>query len=337
LLYVTTRNHQDAFTTCHVLTRSKGADGGLYVPLHLPKLSEQERNKLFKMSFGQCVAEMLNLFFSTKLTGWDVDFSVGRYPVRIEQLAHRIMMAETWHNPDWQYRCLERNLMELLHAETDIPGNWVCVAVRMAVMTGILGIQEIRGTGPVDISVVSGDFTLPISAWYLREMGFPIGNIICCCNENNQFWELICNGQMRTDGLSHSTVVPEADITLPVNLERLISDCSGVSETERYLDCCRTGSVYSVSDPMLQRLRQGLFVSVVSSGRVKTTIPNVYKTHNYVLSPASALAYSGLLDYRAKTGVARTAIVLCDKSPVCDATVVANAMELPVAELKNLI
>lgn len=337
MLYVTTRNHQDAFTTAHVLRQGRGADGGLYVPLRFPKLSEQEQNKLAEASFGQCVAEMLNLFFSTRLTGWDVDFCIGRYPVRIQQLPHRIMMAEAWHNPDSQYQRLERNLLELLQAETAAPGNWVTVAVRMAVLAGILGNREILGRGPVDISVVSGDFTLPISAWYLRKMGLPIGNIICCCNENNQFWDLICNGQMRSDGSGISTIVPEADIVLPVNLERLISACAGVSETERYLACCRMGSAYSVSDTLLQQLRQGVYASVVSSSRLENTIPNVYKTHNYILSPASALAYSGLLDYRAKTGITRTAIVLCDNDPIYDAAVVAKSMEIPVEELKNLI
>ncbi len=337
MLYVTTRNHQDAFTTSHVLKQNRGADGGLYVPLNLPKLSAQECNRFSRMSFGQCVAEMLNLFFSTKLTGWDVDFSVGRYPARLEELVHRISMAEIWHNPQWHYGFLENTLMELLQAEADIPGNWVSVAVRMAALAGLLGIQEDRGTELVDISVVSGDFTLPISAWYLRKMGFPIGNIICCCNENNQFWELICNGQMRTDGIGISTIVPEADITLPVNLERLICACGGVVEAERYLECCRRGSPYAVSDSMLQQLRQGLYVSVVSSDRIETAIPNVYKTHRYVLTPASALAYSGLLDYRAKTGITRNAIVLCDQSPVCTAETVARMMDIPLAELKRIL
>jgi threonine synthase len=337
LLYVTTRNDQDTFTTNHVLTQNWGTDGGLFVPLNFPKISAQEWKKLSEMSFGQCVAEILNLFFSTKLTGWDVDFSIGRYPARLEQLAHRIFMAETWHNPQWQYQRIEKNLMELLSSEVNIPGNWVSIAIRMAVLAGILGHREISDMVPTDIAVVTGDFTLPISAWYLRKMGFPIGNIICCCNENNQFWELFCNGQMRTDVTRISTIVPEADVIMPVNLERLISDCSTIAETERYLSCNKTGTTYSVSDGMLQLLRRELFVSVVSSVRIETTIPNVYKTHNYILSPASALAYSGLLDYRAKTGITRNAIVICDQSPVCDAETVARVMDIPLAKLQKLI
>ena len=63
----------------------------------------------------------------------------------------------------------------------------------------------------------------------------------------------------------------------------------------------------------------------------------VYKTHNYIFTPASALAYSGLLDYRAKTGIARTGIVVCDQSPLCHLQQVAEIMDIPVTELKTLI
>lgn len=337
MLYITTRNRQDAFTVNHVLTQSRGADGGLYVPLHFPKLTQREWTAFSGKSFGQCVAEIMNLFFSTKLTGWDIDFSIGRYPARLVPFAHRIILAETWHNPDWQYQRLENNLRELLKAETDLPGDWVTVAIRVAVLAGILGLHETAGGDPVDIAVVSGDFTLPISAWYLRKMGFPIGNIICCCNENNQFWELFCNGQMRTDAQIIPTIIPEADVAMPVNLERLISEYGSASELEHYCSCCRTGTSYIASDAMLQHLHKGLFVNVVSSSRIETTIPNVYKTHNYVLSPSSALAYSGLLDYRAKTGITRNAIILCDQNPVCDGRTVAKLMDIPIEELQKII
>ena len=337
MLYVTTRNRRNTYTAHQALTQGRGEDSGLFLPLHFPELSTEEIRKLTAMTFGQRVAQMLNLFFTTNLTGWDIDFCIGRYPVRTEQLVHRIILAETWHNPDRKYQRLENNLKELLCTQVDVPGNWVSIAVRMAILAGILGTRMIQETGSTDIAVVSGDFTTPISLWYLRKMGFPVGNIICCCNENNQFWELFCNGQMHTDCTPVTTIVQEADVTLPVNVERLICDCGNIADAERYMDSCQNRTMYAASDMLLQKLRHGLYVSVVSSSRVETVIPNVYKTHKYVLSPASALAYSGLLDYRTKTGITRTAIVLCDGNPICDAATVAKAMEISEEALKNLI
>ena len=337
MLYVTTRNACDAVTTNHVLTNVRGMEGGLYLPMRFPKISAEEWKRIGKLSFNQRMAQLLNLFFSQRLTSWDIDFSVGRYPVRLEGLPHRIFMAETWHNPQWLYRRLEKNLAELLGVESVIPGSWPAIAIRMAVLAAVLAENEELGTGTKDIAVVSGDFTVPVSAWYLRKMGAPIGNIVCCCNENNQLWDLICQGQMRTDSSGINTIIPEADVTLPVDLERLIFECGGQKETERYLECTRTGKTYMVSDSLLKDLRSGLYVSVVSSSRVETAIPNVFKSHRYLMTPASALAYSGLLDYRAKTGITRTAVVLCDKSPICAAELLAKLMDCSEAEIKELI
>ena len=70
MLYKTTRNDQDAVTVQNVLTRNMGEDGGLYLPIHFPKFTEEEQKRLCALSFNQRLAEILNLFFSTKLTGW---------------------------------------------------------------------------------------------------------------------------------------------------------------------------------------------------------------------------------------------------------------------------
>lgn len=337
MLYKTTRNDLDAVTVQHVLTRNRGEDGGLYLPLHFPKLTEEELKRLCTMSFNQRLAEILNLFFSTRLTGWDVDFSTGRYPVRLEEFPHRICLAECWHNLDGQFSRLEQNLLQMIGAQVDGSGSWVKIAVRMAVLAGVLGEQADLGDGVVDVVMVSGDFTVPISAWYLRKMGFPVGNIICCCNENNQLWELIFHGQMRTDSIAVQTFIPEADVALPVNLERLIYECGGREETMRYLNCVSEGSVFAVADSLMAELRKGIYVSVVSSDRAETAIPNVYNSYRYLMTPASALAYSGLMDYRSKTGITGPAVILCDDSPACAGESIAKAMNLTVEEVGKMI
>jgi len=337
VLYITTRNSLDPVTVQHVLTGNREENGGLYLPFHFPKYTEEEQKRLCTLSFNQRTAEILNLFFSTKLTGWDLDFCAGRYPVRLEEFPHRVFMAEFWHNPEGQYSRLEQNLLQLIGLQTCDSGSWVKIALRMAVLAGILGESSALGDADVDLVMVTGDFTVPISAWYLRKMGFPVGNIICCCNENNQVWELICHGQMRTDGSVVHTFIPEADVALPVNMERLIFGCGGREETMRYLDCVSKGAAFSVSDVMMAELRRGIYVSVVSSDRVETAIPNVYNSYRYLLTPASALAYSGLMDYRSKTGITRPAVVLCDNSPGFAAEAISKAMNITKEQLKKMI
>lgn len=339
MLYVTTRSNRDAYTAHRALRENRGPDGGMYLPFRTPRLSQADLDALGEKPFNQCVAEVLNLLFNAKLTCWDVDFCVGRYPVRLDCLRNRIVMAESWHNPDGTFERMVKDLAaHLCVGEPAMPGDWTRIAVRIAVLFGIFG--ELKRAGidqTVDISMVSGDFSAPISAWYARQWGLPIGNLVCCCNENNSLWDLICHGQLRTDAVSIATAVREADVTIPSDLERLIYECGGALEVQRYLDACRQGGMYCPNDAVLTSLRKGLYVSVVSSQRMDTTIPNVYRTHSYVLSPYSALAYAGLLDYRAKTGETGYCIVLTEKSPACDAEAVSRMLGITVEEMKNSI
>ena len=339
MLYVTTRNNRDAYTAQRALRENRGPDGGLYLPFRAPALSPEELDALLELPFNRCVAEVLNLLFRTRLTGWDVDFSVGRYPVRLQTLRNRIVLAEAWHNPDWKFDTLVKNMVSYLCKEdTPEPGSWAGIAVRIAVLFGIFGELKRGGLeGCVDIASVAGDFSTPISAWYARQWGLPVGNIICCCNENNGLWDLICHGQLRTDAVSVATAVPEADRALPEELERLVHGCGGTAEAERYVDACRTGGTYCPGDAVLSAMRRGLYVSVISSQRAERTIPNAWKTHGCLLSPGTALAYAGLLDYRAKTGQTGTCLIFSANGPLSCAETLGQLLGIPAEEIKKQV
>lgn len=335
MLYLTTRSSRDAYTAQRALRESRGPDGGMYLPFRGPSFAPEDWKKLAAMPFGQRVAEILNRLFQTRLTCWDVDVCIGRNPVEIKPLGHRTLVAELWHNPGQSYGYLAQELAEQLLGQPDYNSGWLPIALRIAMLFGIYG--QLGSDEPTDISVISGDFTAPISAYYARAWGLPIGNIVCCCNENSGLWELLRHGQLRTDTVSVRTILPEADVAVPENLERLVYEAGGTDEVERYLEVCRRGGAYAPSDPVLAKMNRGLSVSVVSSSRIGQTISSVYRTHRYVLSPGSALSYAGLMDYRAKAGQARNALILAEKSPALDAGFTAASLKVSERELKGLL
>lgn len=337
MLYVTTRNNRDAFTANRVMREMRCPDGGMYLPFRHPRFSEDDLEELLQKPFVQCVAEVLNKLFNTKLTGWDVDFCIGRYPVHLESLKHRIFLAESWHTPGLRFAWIVKALASKLCGDVSEPTDWMNIAIRASVLFGVWAELKRCGIDYADISVVSGDFSMPISAWYARHWGLPIGNIVCCCNENNGIWELFSHGQMRTDSVSIQTMIPAADITLAVDLERLIYECGGISETMQFLDAYRKGSVYSPGDSILAKLRKGMHVNVVSTQRLETTVPSVYRTHGYLMSPCTALSYAGLLDYRAKTGSAGPAVVWSEESPADDVKTVAALMGIAEEQILQIL
>lgn len=340
MLYVTTRSDRDAFTAHRVLHENRAADGGLFVPFRDPPFSAEEIDDLRNLSFSQCVASVLNKVFPVKLTFRDVELAMGRYPVRLKQLNQRLLVGECFHNLESALSCTISNLTYLMRKDTDkAPGEWTAIAIRISLLFGIFG--ELMRSGmvsaenPLDIAVVAGDFSAPISVWYARKWGLPVGNIICCCNENANLWDFVCHGQLRTDAVAKKTITPDADFAVPASLERLIYETGGVHEVTRYLSSLRSGSSYYMDDRMLQNLRKGIYVTVNSEPRILSTIPAVYATHNYLLSLYSALSYAGLQDYRSRTGENRIAMIISEKSPLCDIKTVSGVLGKTAGELRE--
>ena len=334
MLYVTTQDNKEIYTAYRTLGANSGPDGGLFIPFKFPKLEPEQIEMLKQKSFEQNIAEVLNLLFNARLDGWDVGFTIGRFPHKLVPMSHRIYVAEIWHNPDHDFARIVRNLSSRIRGTedtTDQPSNWAWIATRIAVLFALFGelckINVTDAAHPVDVALPSGDFAGPMAAWYAREMGLPLANIICSCDENDASWELLRNGQINpADGLS-----------MPYDMERLIHGTLGMEETRRYVSCVKEKRIYQVTEHQLSKLNAGMFPAVISWGRREKIIHGVYSTSTYILDPGSAMAYGGLQDYRATAGESRPALILTERSPILSADTVAKAMNISPAVLRERI
>lgn len=344
MLYVTTRVSQDAYTAGRALSENRCPEGGFFVPMRLPHFDEAQIAQLAEKTFSQNMAEILNLFFGTRLDGRSLEFGIGRYPIKLSPLCSKITVAECWHNPSQKFERLISGTEKALRQSDQIsrnPSDWLQIATRIAVLFGIVG-QLLRSgslaTGnKLDISVPSGDLSALMAVWYARAMGLPVGTIICSCNENTMLWNLLHKGELRTDTLAVRTHTPNCDYAVPYSLERLIFATLGREETKRFCETCRVGGSYCLESKQREVLSEGIYVSVVSDKRMASTIPNLYKTTGFVADPYTALAYSGLIDYRAATGESRQALILTEDHPVFSLQFLAECMNVTPAELRQLL
>lgn len=340
MLYVTTTEKNDAYTAARTFLEDRGPDGGLFAPRQIPVFSEEELSAFVQESFGERIAKILNIFFSTKLTGWDVDSGIGRCPVKAATMSHRILLLELWQNLDGSYERLEKILAEKIRNDGNPQlrvSSWLRIAIRIALLFAacaeLVRSKTLDWETEMDVAVVSGDLSGVVSLWYARRMGLPVANIICSCNENCALWDLLNHGAMKTDIQLMRTTTPLADVRVPVELERLIYGTLGREEATEFLHICQIKGLYVPPAEEFESLRNGLFAAVVSRARVDVLISSVYRTNSYVIGPYTALAYGGLTDYRAKTGESRVALILADRSPAQDAAVVAQAMGMTEEQL----
>lgn len=326
MLYVTTRNKYDTYTAYKANQSDRGPDNGLYLPFRFPELTKEEIKGLAEQSFCQRVANILNLFFGTQLTAWDVELYAGKNPVKMMPMGHRILVAEMWRNYDQDYARFAARLSARICEDSNPahkPTSWIGIAIRIAMLFGIFADLP-AGQMPMDIVVATEDFSAPMAAWHAREMGLPIGNIICS-HDHPSVWNLLHQGEMRSEE------------NLPENLERLITATLGVEENQRFCQTLEQGRIYATRTGMLETLNKGMYATVCSQDRIRATIPSVYRMAGYVMGPQSALAYGGLQDYRVRTGETRQALLLAEKSPAADVKMVADCMEMSEYRLREII
>lgn len=342
--YVTTRSNDISYTWLHALNDSRAEDGGFFIPAQWPVFSQDQIDAFALKNPNQALAEILNLFFDCELSRWDVDFAVGRYPVRLSSMVRRIAIAEGWHNVDWEFMRTVRDLSGLVRGTRDasLPiGDWFEIAVRIGVLFGVFGELMRDGISQsgktVDVVVPSGNLRAVMSVMYAKKMGLPIGEIIICCNENNNLWNLIRQGELRSNLPVKQTVTPECDKNHPEDLERLICFSGSNPEVFRFLEAKESGSSYYADPAATQNLQKDIYVSVVGQARIESTISTIHNNHGYVLGPYSALCYAGLTDYRSRTGSSSYALLISDRGALCDDRFVARQMGISANALHNML
>lgn len=331
MLYVTTRNQNDAHTSHHAFTKDRSADQGLYVPFRLPVFSSEELETLYQKSFSEILCVLLKRLLGADLKSWDVDYAIGRNPVRLVGLSHKIVVGETWRNLDWEFSRLEKSLVAKISGE-DVTrvhvSSWAQVAVRISVVFGLFSMlrqKELLPFGSIaDVAMEESDLSFAVCCVYCKKMGLPIGSVICSCAEDSPLWELHHTGQLQPTGCDG-------------NMERLIYEVLGPCAAADFALRKEQGIHYQLTQQQRQLLRDTVSAVVVSGTRMESIIPSVYRTGGYILAPDSALAYGGLLDHRSRSGERRTALLLTQRSPFCMLDIVSKCMNMSSEELKNLI
>lgn len=341
MLYETTRSKVATYTAQRALAEERAPDGGFYVPATLPVYSHEELEVLIEEPSGEIVARVLNAFFGGKLGRLDVEFALGKKLFGLARISHRILIGELWRNHEGSVDGICSRLAERLSAQMGEvkPGAWMRIAARIAFVFAMYA--ELRRSGTVshteviDAAALTGDFEGPYALYTARKMGLPIGQIICCCNDNGGLWDLLNRGQMKMNARTVQTMTPDCDAAVPAGLELLIHDRLEWDEVEEFLELQSKGGTWYLSAEEHRHFREGLSAAVVSDSRIRRAIPNLFHTNGYILCPYSALVYTGIMDYRSHPGPRRAALMLTERDPRESADTVTRALAISDGELRE--
>ncbi len=330
MLYATTRNKTDTYTAYRALYDDRAPDGGFYIPFRKIYLDESTVKSITDNTFSAVMEQILDIFFPGRITQWDVECCIGKSAVSITAMPHRVLLAQLWNNPEGDAGFIYRSIYrKLCNEESDNPlTDWGKLAIRIAVLFGIYGQLKKMGIQEFDVAINSGDFNSPMAVWYARQMGLPVGMIICGCNENSTPWDFLHRGELNTGASVVSTATQELDHAYPAGLERLIYETLGIDEIQKFLPILDKRGVYHIRPDMIDTISRGLFASVIGNERINSVLSSVYRANGCVLDPYTAVSYGSLQDYRSKTGESRPTLLLAEKSPLQFSSLVQQATGL---------
>ena len=307
MLYLSTRNKADSFTAHRVLRSDAAPDGGMFMPMQLPVQDDIALAAFERMNFGETAATVLNLFFGTQITGWDVDFAIGRQALDLVSAGYKVSLSESWHNPAGTHEYLVQRLYNLVIGEKysfTKPNLWFHTVVNIAVLFGIYGKYCRQEIYEFDLAVETGDLQQLLAIRYAQKMGLPLGKIILGCMDGDGLWEFISYGDYSTNRKERIK-----------GFEALLWLEFGYAEAEHYSQCVLAKHTYRLKEWKLDQFRKDLFATVVGDSRVKNTIDSTLRTNNYKMERSTARAFAALQDYRAKTGENKNTLLISRNAP----------------------
>ena len=182
---------------------------------------------------------------------------------------------------------------------------------------------------PVNVVVPTGNFGNILAAFYAKNMGLPIGKLICASNENKVLYDFFSTGTYDKNRDFILTSSPSMDILISSNLERLIYRIAGndAKKNAELMASLSGNGKYEITAEMKAQLAD-FYGNYTSEQETAAVIKKLYEDTGYIIDTHTAVA-SGVYDkYKKETGDTETkAIIASTASPFKFTRSVMNAID----------
>ena len=180
----------------------------------------------------------------------------------------------------------------------------------------LLRDEKIEPGQAENVCVPTGNFGNILAAYYAREMGLPIDQLICASNRNNVLTDFLRDGIYDRNRTFYNTMSPSMDILISSNLERLLySLTQDPAEVKRYMSRLNEVGRYEVSDKVKEKLNKRFKGYSCDDRETQRVIREMYEKRGYLIDTHTAVAFSALEQYRKETGDTTPAVVASTASP----------------------
>lgn len=180
----------------------------------------------------------------------------------------------------------------------------------------------------INVVVPTGNFGNILAAFYARQMGVPIGKLICASNENKVLYDFFATGTYDRNREFVLTTSPSMDILISSNLERLIYRIAGEDAQKNAAlmeSLARTG-VYEITEQMREQLAD-FYGNYADEAETAGRIRQMYENTGYVLDTHTAVASAVYQKYREASKDDTVTVIASTASPFKFTRSVMNAID----------
>ena len=175
---------------------------------------------------------------------------------------------------------------------------------------------EIQNGDKLNFTVPTGNFGNILAAYYAKQIGLPVGKLICASNENNVLTDFFKTRVYDKKRGFKVTSSPSMDILVSSNLERLIFHLSGNSaeKTAALMDALAHQGQYELTDFDADILAT-FAADYATEAETSAEIKRVYEADSYIEDPHTAVASAVYQKYLAVTSDATKTVIASTASP----------------------
>ena len=170
----------------------------------------------------------------------------------------------------------------------------------------------------IDTVVPTGNFGNILAAYYAKQMGMPIGKLVCASNSNNILTDFINTGVYDTNGRGLKvTSSPSMDILVSSNLERFLYEMHNKDSQKidgLMTDLNSTGK-FEIDPNVLQRVQGIMTADFASEKETHATIKKTFDQTGRVIDTHTAVAECVRQKKAARGEITNPALVVSTASP----------------------
>ncbi len=194
--------------------------------------------------------------------------------------------------------------------------------------TRLMKEERIADGDKINICVPTGNFGNILAAFYAKNMGLPVGKLICASNTNKVLFDFFESGTYDRNREFHVTTSPSMDILISSNLERLIYFIAGgdAGRCGQLMGELGGSGKYSITDSEKAGLKD-FYGGYADEAQTAEQISKIYKSTGYVIDTHTAVASYVCDAYKKSTGDNTPVVIASTASPYKFTRSVMNAID----------